>query len=258
MFISDKCAINHGDSIWWRDLILMDNIEDENCIYFFYNTFCRVKDENSISFWFSKWIGNQPLKGAFPELFVLATELTSSITDSGRWDNGVWSWNMQGLGLNHNVCDSWKGEELQELLTNKMIMQDEADEFEWLLKNDDIFSIKSGHEDLVSRSADVLILEEMRITINFVWKISETSNVLMFGWRWILNRIPTKDQLGSMRILIDDRDKCCTLFFKDNESKQHVFFSCEFSSKIQAAIVIWISPELGLTVEDLFLFSSKS
>lgn len=165
---------------------------------------------------------------------------------------------MQGLGLNINVCNGWQGEELQELLANKMIVQDEADEFEWLPKNDDIFSVKSGHEDLVSRSVDVLILEEMRIAVNFVWKISAPSNVLMFGWRWILNRLPTRDQLVSMRILINDRDKCCTLFCMDNETKQHVFFSCEFSSKIQATIVIWISPELGLTVEDLFLFSSKS
>lgn len=95
---------------------------------------------------------------------------------------------MQGLGLNHNVCDNWQGEELQELLANKMIVQDEADELEWLPKNDDIFSVKSGHEDLVSRSVDVLILEEMRIAVNFVWKISAPSNVLIFGWRWILNR----------------------------------------------------------------------
>lgn len=30
MFISDKNAINHGDSIWWRDLIMIDIIEDVN------------------------------------------------------------------------------------------------------------------------------------------------------------------------------------------------------------------------------------
>ena len=44
MFISDICALNCGDSIWWRDLILIDSLEDGKRNCFSDNIFYRVKD----------------------------------------------------------------------------------------------------------------------------------------------------------------------------------------------------------------------
>lgn len=35
----------------------------------------------------------------------------------------------------------------------------------------------------------------MRIVVNFVWRIPAPSNVLLFEWRWNLDRLPTRDQL---------------------------------------------------------------
>lgn len=92
----------------------------------------------------------------------------------------------------------------------------------------------------------------MKIAVNFMWKVLAPLNVLLFDWRWIINRFPTRDQLLREMILIDDRDKCCALFFKDDESKQHVFSSCDFNSRICASIVTWIDPKLGLTEEHIF------
>lgn len=103
------------------------------------------------------------------------------------------------------------------------LVQDEADDINSILETDVIFYINSGHEVLVSRIVDVLFFEDKRISVNFSWKISVHLIVLMFGWRWILNRLATRDQLVKRRILIDDRDKCLALYFKDDESKQHIF-----------------------------------
>lgn len=72
-----------------------------------------------------------------------------------------------------------------------------------------------------------------------------------------MNRLPTRDQLVRMRILFDDRDKCCVLCFKVDESKQHAFNSCNSSSSIWAAIVTLLGPDIGLSVEDVSSFPFK-
>lgn len=44
MFIIDKSAINNGDLIWWKDLIMKDIVEDGKSNFFSNNMFCMVKD----------------------------------------------------------------------------------------------------------------------------------------------------------------------------------------------------------------------
>ncbi|XP_050919333.1 uncharacterized protein LOC127136861 [Lathyrus oleraceus] len=98
---------------------------------------------------------------------------------------------------------------------------------------------------------------EVRSRVNIVWKISAPSNVLMFGWRWILNGLPTRDQLMKRRILCDDRDKCCVFCFKIDESKQHVFDNCDFSWRIWTTIASWLGLAFELSTEDLSPFPFK-
>ncbi|KAI5404073.1 hypothetical protein KIW84_051277 [Lathyrus oleraceus] len=90
MFISDVCALNRGGSIWWRDLILIDSLEDGKRNYSFVNTLYGVKDDVNTSFWFSKWVGNEPLKDVFPEFFFLATDPPCSVADVGQRVDNVW------------------------------------------------------------------------------------------------------------------------------------------------------------------------
>lgn len=82
MFISDVCAINCGNSIWWRDLILIDSIEDGKHNCFSDNTFCRVNDGINTYFLFNNWAGCQPLKDAFSELFLLDVDPACSVAEA--------------------------------------------------------------------------------------------------------------------------------------------------------------------------------
>ncbi|CAK8570193.1 unnamed protein product [Lathyrus sativus] len=68
---------------------MVDIILDGNCNCFSNTTFFKVKNGKNISFWFSKWIGNQALKDVFSELFVLAADLISRKVDAGQWDHEV-------------------------------------------------------------------------------------------------------------------------------------------------------------------------
>ena len=66
--------------------------------------------------------------------------------------------------------------------------------------------------------------------------------------------IPTRDQLVRKRIFVDDRDKCCVLCFKEDESQHHLFGRCEFNNKIWVAIAKWLELNIFLTLEDLSSF----
>lgn len=151
MFISDKSVISHGDSIWWRDLILVDSLEFDNCNCFSGNTLCRVKDGKSTTFWFSRWAGNQTLKEAFHESFVVAAEPFYSVADVGQWEHGHWSWYTQDLRLFTNEGVNWLGEILQDWIPDNIFVQDVADVFDWIPEKDHFFSIYSAYVDLMSR-----------------------------------------------------------------------------------------------------------
>lgn len=47
-----------------------------------------------------------------------------------------------------------------------------------------------------------------------------------FSWIAILNRFATKDRLRRLGLSIDE---CCILCGVENESRDHLFFSCSFS-----------------------------
>lgn len=77
--------------------------------------------------------------------------------------------------------NSWLGENLQELLADKTLVQDVVDEFDWLPENDNYSFVKYAPEALLSRSDVIPLSEEVRNIVKLVWKIPTSSNVLMFG-----------------------------------------------------------------------------
>lgn len=44
-------------------------------------------------------------------------------------------------------------------------------------------------------------------------RLNILSNIRMFGWRLMLNRFPTRDQLWNRGIIENGRDTCCVVFF---------------------------------------------
>lgn len=58
MFSSNNNLINNEDSIWWKDLILVDKMIEDDTNYFSTNISCRLHNGRSISFKHSHWLGN--------------------------------------------------------------------------------------------------------------------------------------------------------------------------------------------------------
>lgn len=88
MFVNDKAVITKRDSIWWRDLILINDCAGSNDIYASNLFYCKVKIGTLLSFWFSKWTGNQAISESFPELYVKADNSFMLVPNAGFWEDG--------------------------------------------------------------------------------------------------------------------------------------------------------------------------
>lgn len=61
MFIDNNDVMSKRDSIWWRDLILINDYKGLMGLSVLDMFHCRVKFGERTPFWFSRWMGNQAI-----------------------------------------------------------------------------------------------------------------------------------------------------------------------------------------------------
>ncbi|CAK8567342.1 unnamed protein product [Lathyrus sativus] len=207
MLINGNIVFNHNSSIWWRYIFMVDLLENGFENFFSKNAVYKVKDDRSSSFWFCRWAGNQTLREAFPESFTSFVDQFYSMADAGQWDNGSWRWFQHDAGLTKMVDGSGLGKFLQEWAEDNTLTHDESELIEWMPEKNKTFSIHSAYNKLVARLSTTYISHEVHSVLSVIWKSLVLSNVLLFGWCLILNRLPTRDQLVKRKIRLDNRDK---------------------------------------------------
>lgn len=65
-----------------------------------------------------------------------------------------------------------------------------------------------------------------------LWKIKVLSNIQVFGWMMIIERLSISDQLIKRGILNGVRDKCCVLCFQEDKDKIYLFNSWAITKRI--------------------------
>lgn len=60
--------------------------------------------------------------------------------------------------------------------------------------------------------------------------------IKVFGWRVLLDRLTSKDQLLSRSILSSSHDLPCALCFQWDENLPHLCLSCSVAKKVWSAI----------------------
>ncbi|XP_058776074.1 uncharacterized protein LOC131650377 [Vicia villosa] len=126
-----------------------------------------------------------------------------------------------------------------------------SDSYEWLKGNGCIFSVKSYYDVVNNGSVGFSIGGEIVKAINHLREVKVPSNILFFGWRFLLNRIPTKDQLFKQGILTN---KNCAFCMVDDESISHLFGRCLYSDCIWIKVFNWIGSGMELSLSKLVSF----
>lgn len=83
MFVNDPGIISRKDSIWWRDLIKINDCEGTNGLSVSDFFRCAVRSGENVSFWFSTWGTHQTVSKAFLELYAKAADRTMSVAQAG-------------------------------------------------------------------------------------------------------------------------------------------------------------------------------
>ncbi|PNX67260.1 ribonuclease H, partial [Trifolium pratense] len=176
-------------SLWWRDIINRGSVLSD--CGFSSNISCRVGNGNNIEFWNFKWFGSQAFNSLFPDLFAKEVNKLATVSERMGREGAVslCSWRWNGL---LNETEQQQVLELQGLLAGFILSDTEPDRWWWLPDRNGMFSVKSCYSFL-SSSTQVLMREANETEALFrLWKSDVPSKINVFGWRLLLNRLPTR------------------------------------------------------------------
>jgi hypothetical protein len=78
-----------------------------------------------------------------------------------------------------------------------------------------------------------------------LWKNDIPSKVLVFGWRLLLERLPTRGALHHRGILSNTHDPSCVFCLQHIEDCEHLFFSCAFTKSVWDEVFLWIGKSIA-------------
>ncbi|XP_058733030.1 uncharacterized protein LOC131604618 [Vicia villosa] len=178
------------------------------------NLVFQLSSGDGIFFWFNKWAGDFTLKDRFPALFMLSS-------------------NQEAV----------EAIELIEVLSTAKPHGADKDKVKWGSSQDGVFSVKSCYSLFRDRGLEDVITSDTQMALEMIWETNISSKLKVFGWRVILNRLPSKDQLVKRGIITTDEDKICALYSVDFEDLDHLLFRCSFSQNVWSNIHMWLGLE---------------
>ncbi|KAI5425397.1 hypothetical protein KIW84_031268 [Lathyrus oleraceus] len=129
---------------------------------------CTGEGGNDITFWYSKWICNQPLWETYLELCVHAINTDCYVAETGLL--AEFAGLLQQVSMEQNI----------------------PDRFVWMGDIKGVFSVKYCVKHFTDKKPSSMP-SDIVISINHLWNVNVPPNFLIFGWRFLLNRIPAKD-----------------------------------------------------------------
>ncbi|XP_058742110.1 uncharacterized protein LOC131614557 [Vicia villosa] len=248
-------------SLWWRDVRFVCGFKVNNSPWFSDCISWKLGDGHYINFWEHAWLGPTPFNVLFPLLYgacFLTNFLSSSssssspsalscVADMGVWVNNVWRWNVEVAEdfLEADVaCDRAF---LLSMLEGVTPSPGVVDKLVWW-RHVDGFSVKNSFWWLYTLKGYEVVLDDAScLELNCLWKARVPSNVKVFGWRFLINALPTRKALclrGLDRSVINIFCPLCGL---DEESLDHLFLGCAQSLFVWKEVLAW----LGLTMEEI-------
>jgi hypothetical protein len=73
-----------------------------------------------------------------------------------------------------------------------------------------------------------------------LWKSPAPSKVVMFAWKVLLNRVPTKVNLALRNVLDPEESSLCVMCNSVEESSTHLFMHCDLASFVWSKLMLWL------------------
>jgi hypothetical protein len=163
-------------SSWWKDLCRLD----EGVGWFTHVVRKKLGRGNTINFWKDIWVGGTSLEIRFPRLFTISVQHDTMIHNMGRWEGGVWRWEL----LWRRRFFAWEEPLFRELeaVINDVVMADVEDRWEWVPNVDEGFTVKSLFVHLQGMLLpQTLISQSAKFAFKNVWRSAAPSKVSAFA-----------------------------------------------------------------------------
>ncbi|XP_058746838.1 uncharacterized protein LOC131619798 [Vicia villosa] len=277
--VSSGGGLNKDDSIWWRDVIQNDlnpDIFDEGfsgCVKSILN-----KGDN-ILFWHSIWLGDQTLRGIFPELYDRSTKKLCTVEHISQFMDGVDLWNCSKLFAEAEIAASNSvlhlstaeaaagadsvglqsqaavlAQSLHDYWQQVMRDQNAEDLHVWILNGNDEFSV-SSLTSLSEDNSDFAWTMDKVNNMRVIWNPSLPLRIKVVSWRFFAERIPVKD-LMLQRGVSNFPTYDCVFCSAQPESLKHLFFDCLISKEVWKRIFIWMGEASHIYFQDFMCFES--
>jgi hypothetical protein len=192
-------------------------------------------DGNNISFWKEKWLGMVPLCASFPTLFEASNQRDSVVAAMGVWEHNDWSWRSDLSAMDEVLMH-----DLILLLNQIRPCRVIEDRCKWLVSSTCIFSVNSAYVGLLNGAKMDSLGESKMIALKRMWKNNVPSKISIFGWRLLLEKLPTREALFRKGMITNIIERCCVLCFNLEESLDHLFLNCHFSATLWKHVLNWM------------------
>jgi exonuclease III len=225
-------------SLWWRDMVglgvtrgVSGNWLDENFIF-------NIGDGGGTSFWHHNWCSVGPLAVAFPRLFRISLQVEASIQDMGTWVSGTWIWQLKW----RRSFFAWEEEMYRDLLLVLEVVPLSLDKPSWSFRYGigGEYSVKANYDFLYSRLVPPSSLSPLLCgVVNRVWDSWAPSKVLVFSWQALLSSIPTRANLLTRGVVLEEDHPSCAVCGGGVETENHLFLLCPLAWSIWIEVYRW-------------------
>ncbi|KAK2410047.1 hypothetical protein QL285_045438 [Trifolium repens] len=149
--------------------------------------------------------------------------------------NWVWQWSNQLSEEEHQQL-----QELSTLLADISLSPDRPDSWRWIPGTTGTFSVKPCYSFLLDSRQPEAIDADVLEAIKKLWRNDLPSKVLVFGWRLLLDRLPTRRALHRRGILTNSNELNCIFCHQHLEDCEHLFFNCPVIISVWELVYQWI------------------
>jgi hypothetical protein len=209
----------------------------EGDVWFAANVSSILGDGKSIGFWMEKWIGSAQFKELYSNLFVKELDRNVVVADKGRWETDGWSWVLfqEGYLTDNDASDA---NDLRHLMAEYHPF-DRGDKRRWIPEALGHYTVDSTYKFLQQRIVEEELCPNVIRALQKLWKNDVPSKVSIFGWRLLLDRLPTRKALHRRGILSNPHELCCAFCSNAMEDTTHIFLSCSFVKQVWHRIFNW-------------------
>ncbi|CAJ2634841.1 unnamed protein product [Trifolium pratense] len=150
-----------------------------------------------------------------------------------------------------NVVEQQQVLALKGLLAGFFCSESEPDHWRWIPDVNGRFSVKSCYSFLLSLNQASTLETKAAEAFTRLWKSDVPSKIIVFGWRLLLNRLPTRMALHRRGVLSNPFELSCVLCLRHREDEAHLFFSCYFSKVVWCKVFKWLGLLTTLDAEGI-------